>query len=124
MRRFLFFDAFCLAAIFAMLFTVGFHIGDPKEDYKKIKFEIIVIPEKISGSPGSDNVTLIDGKYKCEIKEFGKERIVISCNGYYSKNGYLLEGAKYLSLNQPIKASQSWGYYDGRIYGLYEISSR
>lgn len=123
MKKLLFFDGFCLAALLSLLFTVGFHIGADKSQSEKIKFEIVISPEKISGEPSDNAITLIDGKYECTVKEFRADKIVILCEGYCYDAGYLLSGAKYVSLNQPIKASQPWGYYDGRIYDLYEVSS-
>lgn len=124
MRRVVFFDGFCLIAIISLLFTIGFHIGNDEERYEKISFEIVLIPRKISGEPPESRATLIDGKYECTLKEFGEERIVILCEGYYSEAGFLLRGAKYVSANQPIKASQDWGYYDGRIRSVYRTVTR
>ena len=121
LNKLVFFDVFCLISIFALLFTVGFHIGDEREDYEKIQFEVVISPEKVSGSPDGELITLVDGKYECIIQEFERDRIVILCDGYYSEAGYLLSGAKYVSVNQPIKASQPWGYYDGRIYDVYRV---
>ena len=122
MKRLVFFDAISVMAALALLFTVGFHIGKDDEPYRKIQFEIVIIPEKISGAPLEDKVTMIDGKYECRIKSYGYDRIVISCDGYFSEAGYLLSGAKYVSVNQPISASQSGGYFEGRIYDVYRTT--
>ena len=123
MREVVFFDVFCLIAILSLPFTVGFHVGDDEERYEKISFEVVLIPRKISGEPPESRTTLIDGKYECTLKEFGDERIVILCEGYYSEAGFLLRGAKYVSVNQPLKASQDWGYYDGRIKSVYRTAT-
>lgn len=119
MKKLVFFDTFFFFSILALLFAAGFHIGKDEEPYRKIRFEIVISPEKISGTPTEDGITLIDGKYECKIKSFDRTKIVLLCDGYHSDAGYLLSGAKYVSVNQPIKASQPWGYYEGRIYDIY-----
>lgn len=115
MNKPVFFDVFCVFSLFALLFTVGFHVGNEESSYEKISFTTVIRPDKVSGAPDGDRIALIDGKYECTVIEFENDRIVLLCDGYYSEAGYLLSGAKYLSVNQPIKASQSWGYFDGRI---------
>ena len=109
------FDKLLLFSLLAALFTVGFHLGKGGETSEKIEFEMLILPVKISGEPSGEAVSLIDGKYECRVLEFGRERIVLLCEGFYTDAGYLLSGAKYVSAGQPLRASQEWGYFEGVI---------
>lgn len=121
MKRLLFFDAFYILSFIAVFFVIGCHIGKEKDGYIPIEFTVIVCPEKVSGTPDESRIALIDGKYEASVLEFSDEKIVILCKGYYSDAGYMLSGAKYISENQPIRANQNWGYFDGRIYEISNL---
>ena len=118
MKKILFFDAFILFSLLSLFFVIGCHLGKNNDRYTACEFTLTVIPEKMHGTPTEDMQAMIDGKYECTVLEYRAERIVLLCKGYHSEAGYLLSGAKYISLNQPIKASQSWGYFDGKIYEI------
>ncbi len=121
MKKLFFFDAFYILSFIAVLFVLGFHIGKEKDGYIPIEFTVTIRPEKISGIPDENKTALVDGKYETTVLEFCDEKIVILCKGYYSEAGYMLCGAKYISQNQPIKANQNWGYFDGRIYEISDL---
>ena len=93
------FNTFCILALLAAFFVLGCHLGEERNENSSTVFTVTLHPEKISGTPGSGAVALIDGKYECSVEKFEKEEIVLICKGSYTEAGYLLSGAKYLSLN-------------------------
>ncbi len=112
------FNSFCILSLLAAFFVLGCHLGNESNECTSTVFTVTVHPEKVSGTPDSGAMALIDGKYECAVEKFEKDEIVLICKGSYTEAGYLLSGAKYLSLNQPVKAIQDWGYFDGRIYEI------
>ena len=112
------FSAFCILSLLAAFFVLGCHLGGERNEYSSIIFSVTIHPDKASGAPDSGAVALIDGKYECSVEKYESEKIVLICEGSYTEAGYLLSGAKYLSLNQPVKAMQDWGYFEGRIYEI------
>jgi hypothetical protein len=112
------FNVFCSLSLLAAFFVLGCQIGGGHSEYDSTVFTVTVRPEKTSGSPDSKAEAFIDGKYECSVKKFEKDEIVLICEGIYTDAGYLLAGAKYLSLNQPVKAIQDWGYFEGRIHEI------
>ena len=114
----MFFDVLSILFFLSAMFVIGYHFGNDKSDYAQKEFTLTILPEKISGSPDDSYTAKIDGKYECSVIEFGEEKIILSCQGYYSDSGYMLLGAKYVSPNQPISAIQSWGYFNGKIYEI------
>ena len=118
MKKISFFDAFIIFSLLSLFFVIGCHLGKNNDRYAACEFILTVIPEKTYGTPNEDMKALIDGKYECTVLEYRADKIVLLCSGYYSDAGYLLSGAKYISLNQPIKASQPWGYFDGKIHAI------
>lgn len=115
MKKTSFFDTLYLLSLLAALFSVGYRIGSPQSDYLPIEFTVSVHTEKLSGNVSIDQTVFIDGKYEAYILARTESEITLLCQGYYSEAGYLLSGAKYLSENQPLKASAPSVYIEGRI---------
>ena len=69
---------------------------------------------KISGDAESTKEILIDGKYDCTATVLG-DTVTFVCRGSETESGFLISGAKYIALNQPLRASGEGFYVEGRI---------
>lgn len=113
-KRINLFDAVTLLSIFAMLFSVGLHLGKPKRSEKTLSAEITVNVVKIKLSE-IDEDFFIDGKYGCELIGIEGNTLRLLCSGKQREAGFLMSGAKYLSKNQPIEIKSDSSYIYGRI---------
>lgn len=116
------FDKIIFLTLLSMLFTIGYHIGSVKDTSIKQNAEITLKLDKLKGAPKENELIMIDGKYECFALSFEEDEINLLCQGYYTEAGFLFSGCKYLSKNQPIKASFPSGYLEGRIQNITFLS--
>lgn len=114
------FDILVSVFIFAMVFTIGCHIGNGKQEIKKETVIANVSLEKIVGSPNEGEVCFVDERYPVTVEEIKGKFIVFQCPGRVTDAGFLLDGAKYLSENQPVRIFFESGFCEGRIIALGE----
>ena len=113
-----FFDVLYTLALFAALFTIGYHGNTDESSSAPMEFSVTVRIEKLSDTLHPGSTLYIDGKYECYVTDCSDKEAILLCNGYRSDAGYLLFGSKYVSENQPIKASYQSLYLEGRIYKI------
>lgn len=114
------FDILVSIFVFAMVFTIGCHIGNGNKEIKKETVTANVSLEKIIGKPKEGEVCFVDERYPVTAKEINDRVIVFQCSGNLTEAGFLLDGAKYLSENQPVRIFFESGFCEGRITALGE----
>lgn len=115
------FDIFVVFFIFALLFTVGFHIGKDEDSAVKGSLYAGVCTKKTVGEPYVGEVCYIDERYPVTAFSVQDGIIVFSCEGDMLEAGFLLDGAKYISENQPVRIFWESGFCEGRIISLGEL---
>ena len=116
------YDIFLFLSTLCLLFTIGFHLGKDKTKELPVYMNVTVEVTKIKGTPTASAVALIDGRYSTVITDFDDGSVTLICSGSFHEAGFLLGGAKYIAKNQPINATADFGYFEGRITSIYEIT--
>ena len=107
--------------ILCALFSIGYHVGkDRSVDFKENAL-ITVKLEKIKRTPEENDMVLIDGKYECRLVSIENGELSLLCEGYFNEAGFLFSGCKYISKNQPLKALEEWGYFEGRVSEIEKV---
>lgn len=112
------FDILTTFFLLAMIFTLGFHSAKGRSEIKKETLTANVSLEKIVGKPRVDEICYIDERYPLTATEIKDTVIVFTCSGNVTEAGFLLDGAKYLSENQPVRIFWESGFCEGRILTL------
>ena len=130
-----FFDTLALITLFAVLFSIGMHIGKNAAEDPIITATITVTIKNASFSKEAEELItrennssaelapklqalgnlLIDGKYECDVIYIDETTLRFTCQGKQRAPGFLICGAKYLSENQPIELKGEGSYIYGRI---------
>ena len=124
------FDLCLLASLLAISLCVGLGLGKIGKDdtvYFKLTLEdgytesrngyITPLYELSYGQS-----VLVDGKYEMTFLGQLNGYYIFNCCGFESEKGFLLDGGKFLSRNQPITAHSEELIFKGRIINLEEIA--
>ena len=114
------FDVLVAFFLLAMLFTVGFHAAKGEDEVKRETLTASIYLEKIVGTPKPQETCYMDERYPLTATEINDTVISFSCSGSITEAGFLLDGAKYLSENQPVRIFFESGFCEGRILTLGE----
>ena len=109
------FDAFVLAAILAALFCIGLHIGGESDKEDAVLCTLTLSVTELCGTLAPGDKLFIDAKIEGTVLECRDATLTLSLYGIPREAGFLGGGAKYISLNQPIKLSNSTVYATGRV---------
>ena len=114
------FDKLAFLLLLAILFSLGIHIGKSSNDTRDTSLIITLSLERHWGEPYTDEEIFIDGKYPTRLISYDGEIITVRTEGRLLEPGYLINGAKYLSPNQPLKIYRDIAGFEGRILAIRE----
>ena len=108
------FDILCIVVLLLFFFSIGLHVGKPKENdsLSEVIVTLTLVKSKIAPT---DSELLIDGKYPCSLLYVDEDTAQFACTGKQRESGFLTSGAKHLSKNQPIELVGKNSYVYGRI---------
>ena len=109
------FDAFVLTAVLAALFCIGIHIGKGGNTSDALTCTLTLSVTELRGTPSVGDKLFIDSKIESTVTECSDTSLTLSLCGWVREAGFLAGGAKYISLNQPIKLSNQSVYAVGRV---------
>jgi hypothetical protein len=109
------FDAFVFAVILAALFCVGSHIGKEAEASHSILCTVTLSLTEERGDVAVGDKLYIDSAIESTVLRLNGRMLTLTLYGTVTNAGFLAGGAKYISLNQPIKLSNSSVYAKGRV---------
>ena len=109
------FDAFVFIWLLAALFCIGVHIGKGAEQETHTTCAITLFLTEEMGEIAVGDKLFIDSVIESTVLEYDRQTLTIALQGVMREAGFLAGGAKYISLNQPIKLSNSSVYAKGRV---------
>lgn len=112
------YDVLFIFFFLALLFTLGYHSVANNSTPEKETVNITVAIEKLKGFPQSGELCYADNRHQMTVLYVDGNLLHLVCKGNFYEAGFLLEGAKYLSENQPLKLYGEWGGVEGRILVL------
>ncbi|MBE6635863.1 MAG: hypothetical protein E7617_06685 [Ruminococcaceae bacterium] len=117
MKRINFFDAFFILYTVILIITALTAAFSPDPSDAE---GIIIITAEIEEDTDLSREAeyMIDGRYKTELLSVEEGIITLSARGSLEEAGYLLCGAKYLSICQPIRIVYATGQVDAIVSAI------
>lgn len=118
MRRLTVYDVTVILFLLAALFTVGMHLGDDGRENEPLILHVTLDVTLSRGTLLGSEQYLVDGRYEAEIENISATSLSFSIRARCTDAGMAIEGAKYISENQPIKIYSDTSYIEGRAVSI------
>ena len=108
-RHLKFYDILVAFFLLAAAFSVILHLSLPEDDdtRAKVLFEAELL--HLDGELRAGDVCRADGRFEMTVEKIDGGTLTFACRGAYYPAGFLLDGGKYLTENQPLSFTHSMG---------------